>query len=117
MKMRAGFVSNSSTSSFVLVGIFLDANQFTTSDLEHRLGNCGWKGKFTIQEESEEDGIFVPSGKIFAGARLLRFHDDGDCSGLLPFAQVTARLAEVYDKLGLSEQEYPAMMVGAILPC
>jgi hypothetical protein len=109
MKTRNGFVSNSSTSSFVLVGLYLDAKKYTREALDEMLEPHSLR---VITHEDEEG--FVPKGKFFVGEQLMRIDDDGpprDVS-LTDALETISKLREI---LGDPAAELPATLVGTVM--
>ena len=74
MKIRNGFVSNSSSSSFVIAGILRPSIELTNEKKKHIQSN----GKFTLLE-GNDDGM--PDGKYILGKIIAEVDsDDGNIS-------------------------------------
>lgn len=107
MKSRMGFVSNSSSSSFVVLGIgFKEVKEVNV--IANRLG---WIGDIDVNDffclgrdgleylyVEEEDGTFGLLGKVYANVA-----DDGNPleSQRIPLSQLTITAYEIANKLGV----------------
>ena len=83
MKIRNGFVSNSSSSSFVILGVLNDNILDESMDYIHL--NEGADGCVT--------GFILASG------------DEGDFFGNLPYTRIKEMVVKIQEKLGVSEDE------------
>jgi len=79
MKIRSGFVSNSSTSSFIVVGFELDANQFTVKDYLMKLFDAD-ESKINECEDEEEMMELLYDYKDKFPDLYLAMHGDGGAS-------------------------------------
>lgn len=112
MKTRNGFVSNSSTSSFVLVGFFVDANQYTVEDLV-KLLDCGYKrtnkdirvidSDYYGKGENGEEGP-VPEGKLLVSFEVSDIDYEGN--RVIPITSGITKLKSLQEKLNISEAEF-----------
>lgn len=108
MKIRSGFVSNSSTSSFVLLGFYLDSDKFSVEDLAKKIRDEKLnpiKGIFIQTYIDNED---LPEGKIFVGTHGVSVENSGMAfAPLLPLLALVNTTREI---LGVSEQDYPTLL-------
>jgi hypothetical protein len=92
MKTRAGFVSNSSSSSFVLLGI-------KTKDITSAMWNLIEENYNTKWTACNEDGYF--------GLELSHWSDDEYCQNILPLDKLSEYVTEVkktFEQLGITEE-------------
>jgi len=109
VKVRSGFVSNSSTSSFVLIGLYLDASQYTYKALDELVEPQGLR----VISYGAEEG-FVPKGKFFVGEELMRIGDEGG-SEEIPFNDALETIVKLREILGEPVAELPAVLVGTVM--
>lgn len=115
MKTRNGFVSNSSTSSFVVVGFYLDATNYSDRQLVSTL-DCAWMGKnpdLVVYDDkyfgTDDDGnSHIPKGKYLIGAKMNDIENDGCGTALLQ--DKLARVAKAQELLGLDPQAHPLIL-------
>jgi len=71
MKIRSGFVSNSSSASFVLVGYVFDADEDTIQKM--------WDDQFKDKLDMVSSDVFGVKDKVIVGKFLVDIHSsDGD---------------------------------------
>jgi hypothetical protein len=122
MKVREGFVSNSSTSSFVVLGYLLDERDPIVLDAAMDLtGNYDLGGKnlyevigalrdrnITVMYTEEDD---IPKGKILIGTMVCDIGEGG-----LKRIELTGhmeKIQEVADALGTNEK--PSLFTGIMM--
>jgi len=115
MKTRNGFVSNSSTSSFVVLGFYVDASKYTDQQLVDTL-DCTWKGKnpdLVVYDDKyfgpEKNTAPVPEGKYLVGVEMTDIDEDGTLT--MPLMGLMQRVSMVQEMLGLDPQEYPLVLL------
>jgi len=121
MKIRKGFVSNSSSSSFVVAGFVLDDDDQTNILLVDTLENL--TGEILDHEKLKYSEIYnqffhlgfqlsndyFVEGKIFLG--LLLANNDGcdeDCK--VSFSSMVSKISELTDALGVRQE--PVIITG-----
>jgi hypothetical protein len=116
VKTRNGFVSNSSTSSFVLVGFLVDTSQFTEDTLKQQLDikRGSVNADVRIQDSeyygSDEDGYQpIPEGKLLVGLRISDIEYRGTV--LTSLGQTIPRLLAIQTKLGITPEDHPLDML------
>lgn len=129
MKIRSGFVSNSSSSSFIVKGYLLDNKDFDEKTIMEKFGYYTEENikKYTYvyndKEDFDEHEMFydfkgenrdisflegyddgVPEGKILIGETL---HDseDADLPDMILTAEPTEITKQIADKLGLQDEK------------
>ena len=116
MKTRAGFVSNSSTSSFVLVGFYVDAATFTKEGLTKQL-DCGHRGKNKDLEvyesdyygmEDGDDAAPVPEGKLLVGIKVTDIEYKGN--DVVSIGETIPKLTALQATLGLTGEDHPLVL-------
>jgi hypothetical protein len=132
MKARNGFVSNSSTASFVIAGVLLDAETNSRLDVLKRLfpedipededDLCDWMHDNAHSEDTWVDTAdgdnSLPEGMTFAGVLVDRsFSDGGHREVCYRLSEVETKVGEIRTKLGLSEEEYPTMLISGTECC
>jgi hypothetical protein len=113
MKSRRGFVSNSSTSSFVIIGYLLEeeaakeiAKKVLGKDkLDEDWKWCGLPSPWSIQEED----TYNSNAKIIIGISPLEIDECG-ISG-------EANLIEILEKLSKLDLGYPPNIYGGTFSC
>lgn len=78
MKIRSGFVSNSSSSSFLILGRVYDISQKTLLPSEEKWMEIEKRSDIHVEEGYDENGI--PDGKIVAGVYRKGDSDTGQFS-------------------------------------
>ena len=115
MKIRSSFVSNSSSSSFVVVGYMLDDNKQTkillVDTLENLTGEVLDHEKMTRDEMDNKfcdlgfdfSGLYDEKDKTFVGVMLA---DNDGCSEdtKTPFLSVVSKVGELTDALGVRQE-------------
>jgi hypothetical protein len=110
MKIRTGFVSNSSTSSFVIVGFLLPKKEWTHERVfnalypDQEFDEDSWYETFDNDEEGrayQDDGDGgAPKGKVIVGYKVAEYSSE-DCD----FTEANVDLAEMTDRCNaLGEQ-------------
>jgi len=127
MKIRTGFVSNSSTASFVIIGFTVPRGKFTDrfflehlygrsnldqmseDDLEDDFNDTRWNNRVTVRNHEEEG---APKKETLIGVVVAEIHDDGDYADekAIDVEDLLEEAAEVRNKLNLSEKEAPIKM-------
>ena len=130
MKIRNGFVSNSSSSSFIVKGYLLDSEEFDEKTIMEKFGYyteenikkhtyTNYNGKECFEEhdmfwdfKNDVEGISflqgyddgVQEGKILIGEKL---HDseDADLPDMILTAEPTEITQEIANKLGLQDEK------------
>ena len=119
MKIRSGFVSNSSTSSFVMVGITLQGEwlekliKLTGVEWPEELVLEGDDFKDSLEEEFEEalgDASYQIASKFglksdgaFIGVRISNVYNSGDSN--FDLSKVSEAIAQVKEKLGVTDDQ------------
>lgn len=116
MKTRQGFVSNSSTSSFVIIGYEVDENRFSMSDYATKLYGldpsklsedelkdeyCDAKhNNDIIVVDCDDDG--APDGKHIIGFHMCHSNESGLDSDSCDLVEAIEKLKPVRDKFDLN---------------
>jgi len=126
MKIRNGFVSNSSTSSFIVAGFYIPKRMTITNILEKLYGyekDFPKKETFTDMDEYEEkvsewDECFYNDGDIkyissekFIGISLASGSSDGDIGSSF-LKEIVDETEKLREKLGFSEKEEVVILSG-----
>ena len=121
MKIRNGFVSNSSSSSFVILGFTVPHGKYSKQEyLEKLYDVTSWKDEDDMEDmfydhahsktfyvaNHEEDG--APKGKDLIGTLMVTW-DSEEYTKTAEYdsAALQTKAMEARDKLGLSEAEAP----------
>ena len=101
VKIRKGFVSNSSTSSFVVIGIDVtEVDSFATKDWEEWED---WEGltkwKYQVLRGSE---CGVTEGRTIIGIGVCKAEDCGLTDSITSLADITRMAEELREALGVS---------------
>ena len=133
MKTRQGFVSNSSTSSFVAIGIFLDAKTNTMlsvlttlypdevpppanpEDPEDTDDQDEWIWETAMREILVKEGgkdNTLPKDTIFVGHTIDTGDDEGtQMEGRWTLTELEDKVNAIRDRLGLPRDSYPTELV------
>lgn len=132
MKFRQGFVSNSSTSSFVVAGVLLDAKTNSCMDVLKKI----FPDTIPEGEDAQEDWMYamghsketwvrtsngdnsLPKGKTFAGVLFAQFSNYGDSNKqLCLLSDLETKVEAIRSKLELSKEEYPTVLISGTRAC
>jgi len=132
VKTRQGFVSNSSTASFVIAGVLLNSKTNSRLDVLKRLFPEDIPEDEAELEDWEHDSAHsadvwvdtadgdnsLPNGKTFAGVLINRVRSDGDSqNSVCKLSEVETRVEAIRVKLGLSKDKYPTMLISGTECC
>lgn len=130
MKTRQGFVSNSSSSSFVVVGFLVRDDQFSPQeyleklyqvaipedpdDMDDTFNDMRYGSDFRIMDS--EDG--VPRGKSLVAYSVASWDDSGleELKGL-DLQDITTKVDLARDRLGLDAKSAPVKIWGGTSYC
>jgi len=100
MKARVGFVSNSSSSSFVLLGYVIPDTKETWEHIAKAAGMPDADGMYEVRDRLENDGIVVvdaPDGGVQEGYIIIgREIGHGDETGYMPSGSVILKDTDSY---------------------
>ena len=139
MKTREGFVSNSSTSSFVVMGFVLDESVMSKDDILLFLGvdveaeraRCheeddDWEDRFdeVFWEAMDGSGFEIrmggddggPKGKVLVGVPVASFDDAGACDSQSNLADVLVKVDALRKKLALGD-DVPVQVCSGTYAC